>query len=116
MPAIASTRQTNSQKEWRVPLPVLQPKADLYAESLRDVIDRFVSSSGPLAALPILGPLTKDEWSRFHCMHSASPFPQRSLRWVDSPCPYLHRFESAFPVKNPEPRSYKSVRVIPGSG
>jgi Protein of unknown function (DUF1569) len=53
----------------------LVPKPDLddrlEADALREAIDLFVSTDGPFATHPILGPLTKDEWTRFHCMHCA---------------------------------------------
>jgi hypothetical protein len=57
------------------PIPVLLPRSDLdarsEAEALRGAIDRLVSASGLLPAHPRLGPLTKEEWVRFHCMHCA---------------------------------------------
>jgi hypothetical protein len=57
------------------PLAVLQPKTGLDAETeadaLRGAIARFVSTTGPFPAHPILGPLSKDEWTRFHCLHCA---------------------------------------------
>jgi hypothetical protein len=57
------------------PLPVLQPRSGLVArteaDSLRDVIGRFASSTGPFPAHPILGPMTQEEWTRFHRLHCA---------------------------------------------
>jgi Protein of unknown function (DUF1569) len=49
------------------------PGLDAGAEAalLRAAIARCASSCGPFAAHPILGPLTKEEWTRFHCMHCA---------------------------------------------
>ena len=55
------------------PFPILLPEPGLVsrteADALAMVIDRFASAAGPFAAHPILGPLTKDEWTQFHCMH-----------------------------------------------
>jgi Protein of unknown function (DUF1569) len=57
------------------PIPVLQPQLGLdaatEAEALRVAIGRFASASGPFPAHPVLGPLTKEEWIRFHCLHCA---------------------------------------------
>ena len=52
-----------------VPRPDLDEAAE--AESLRREIARFAAHDGPLSAHPRLGPMTKDEWARFHCMHCA---------------------------------------------
>ena len=58
-----------------VPVRVLQPQPGLdaakEAEALREVIGRFASTSGPLPAHPVLGPLTNVEWTQFHCLHCA---------------------------------------------
>ncbi len=57
------------------PIPALIPPPDLdagaEAEALREVIGRFASTNGPFPAHPRLGPMTKDEWARFHCLHCA---------------------------------------------
>ena len=57
------------------PIPVLiptpDPNARAEADALRDVIDRFATFAGPLPAHPRLGPMTRDEWTRFHCLHCA---------------------------------------------
>ncbi len=57
------------------PVYVLQPQPGLDAatesEALREAIARFASTTGPFPAHPILGPLTKVEWIRFHCLHCA---------------------------------------------
>jgi hypothetical protein len=57
------------------PIPALVPARSLdagtEAETLREVIGRFASSAGPFPAHPRLGPMTKDEWMRFHCLHCA---------------------------------------------
>jgi hypothetical protein len=67
--------RTDRFPEGRQAPAILEPNPSLdartEADSLREAIDRFVSSTGPFAAHPILGPLSKDEWSRFHCMHFA---------------------------------------------
>ena len=41
------------------------------AERLRTAIARLVSTDGPFPHHPKLGPLQKDEWLRFHCIHCA---------------------------------------------
>jgi len=41
------------------------------AAKLRAAIERFASATGPYPAHPVLGPLTRDEWVRFHLMHAA---------------------------------------------
>jgi hypothetical protein len=59
----------------QVPIPLLSPPPGLDAHTeaanLRSVLERFASATGPFPAHPRLGRLTKDEWSRFHCMHCA---------------------------------------------
>lgn len=52
-----------------VPPPGLDDRAE--AESLRAALARFATHPGPLAPHPYLGPLTRDEWVRFHCLHAA---------------------------------------------
>jgi hypothetical protein len=58
-----------------VPIPALIPQPDLdartEADALRKVIARFAAFTRPLPAHPRLGPLTREEWIRFHCMHCA---------------------------------------------
>jgi hypothetical protein len=41
------------------------------ADSLRAAIALFASRTGPFPAHPRLGPLTGEEWDRFHRMHCA---------------------------------------------
>lgn len=41
------------------------------AEKLRAAIARFGEAAGPGPLHPRLGPLTHEEWERFHCMHAA---------------------------------------------
>jgi hypothetical protein len=57
------------------PIPALIPPPGLdaanEAEALREVIGRFASATGPFPAHPRLGPMTKDEWAQFHCLHCA---------------------------------------------
>ena len=54
--------------------PGLDPQAGLddrqEADALRGAIEKFSSATGPCAPHPMLGPLTHDEWARFHCMHA----------------------------------------------
>lgn len=35
------------------------------------MIARFAAFAEPLPAHPHLGPMTRDEWGRFHCLHCA---------------------------------------------
>ncbi len=46
---------------------------DLAAEvaSLASAIERFQGATGPYPSHPYLGPLSREEWLRFHCMHAA---------------------------------------------
>jgi hypothetical protein len=59
----------------RAPLAALVPPPDrdshTEADVLRAEIHRFVEADWQLPAHPRLGPMTKDEWTRFHCMHCA---------------------------------------------
>jgi hypothetical protein len=59
----------------QAPIPVLVPQADLDAPkeagSLGAAIARFAACTRPLPAHPRLGPLSREEWIRFHCMHCA---------------------------------------------
>jgi len=51
------------------PKPGLDARAE--AESLRATIRYFTAHAGPLGSHPVFGPLTADEWRRFHCVHGA---------------------------------------------
>jgi len=57
------------------PVPALLPSAGLddreEADTLRHAIARFSVATGPFPAHPFLGPMTKDQWVRFHCIHAA---------------------------------------------
>jgi hypothetical protein len=58
-----------------LPSRLLEPTADLdpraAAETLRSALDRLASYDSPFPAHPLLGPLTRDEWVAFHCIHCA---------------------------------------------
>jgi hypothetical protein len=58
-----------------LPSPRLSPSADLdpraAAEALRSALDRLTAYEGNFPAHPLLGPLTRDEWVAFHCIHCA---------------------------------------------
>jgi Protein of unknown function (DUF1569) len=41
------------------------------ADNLRDAIAYYASSPGPVVDHPRLGPLSRAEWDRFHCLHFA---------------------------------------------
>jgi hypothetical protein len=68
-------RQGQFPEGMEAPIPALRPPSGLdaatEAEALREVIGRFASSAGPFPAHPRLGPMTRDEWIRFHCLHCA---------------------------------------------
>ena len=51
------------------PKPGLDDAAEV--SKLSAAIDRFSSDTGPYAVHPMLGPLSREEWARFHCMHAA---------------------------------------------
>ena len=57
------------------PHPSLLPPEGLddraEAESLRGALTRFAAHSGTYRPHPMLGPLSRAEWERFHCMHAA---------------------------------------------
>ena len=57
------------------PHPLLLPPADCdvdeQAKALARGIARLVSATGPFPDHPVLGPLDKAEWERFHCIHCA---------------------------------------------
>ncbi len=57
------------------PHPSLIPPADadvhVQKKALQEAIALFMSAAGPFPAHPLLGPLSKDEWSQFHCIHCA---------------------------------------------
>lgn len=58
-----------------VPSAKLDPPADLdahaEAETLRKALARFASAPGPFGDHPMLGPLSAEEWARFHGLHCA---------------------------------------------
>jgi hypothetical protein len=41
------------------------------AEALRVALQVLASHPGPLAAHPFAGPISRDDWERFHCIHCA---------------------------------------------
>ncbi len=51
------------------PPPGLDARTE--ADSLREAIGHFASRTDPYPAHPRLGPLTGEEWDRFHRMHCA---------------------------------------------
>jgi hypothetical protein len=50
-----------------------QPGADARAEAegLRAALRVFASHPGPLAEHPLAGPVSREVWERFHCIHCA---------------------------------------------
>ena len=57
------------------PHPALFPGPGLddrdEADALRKAVAHFTTSPGPFPPHPFLGPLSKEDWNRFHCMHAA---------------------------------------------
>jgi Protein of unknown function (DUF1569) len=57
------------------PHPRLIPPTDadvcVQREALRNAIEIFSLAAGPFPGHPRLGPLSKDEWTQFHCIHCA---------------------------------------------
>jgi hypothetical protein len=57
------------------PHPSLQPPSDAVertsAEALRSLLQRFEDFEGTFPHHPMLGPLSKDEWTLFHRLHCA---------------------------------------------
>lgn len=52
-----------------IPAPDADPREQ--AEVLRKALARLDSAPGPFPDHPVLGPLDRDEWIRFHCIHCA---------------------------------------------
>ena len=55
----------------RLLLPPAECIVDDQAKALERGIAKFVTSTGPFPEHPVLGPLDKAEWERFHCIHCA---------------------------------------------
>jgi hypothetical protein len=51
------------------PVPGTDARAE--AESLHAALRRFAAHTGPLVNHPLQGPLSRDVWERFHCIHCA---------------------------------------------
>lgn len=51
------------------PRPDLDDRAE--AEALRAALGIFGRHAGPVSIHPLFGPMTKEEWTRFHAIHSA---------------------------------------------
>jgi hypothetical protein len=58
-----------------VPAAVLEPDPEADARDaagvLRDSLARLDAFEGPWPAHRLLGPMTRDEWRQFHCIHCA---------------------------------------------
>jgi hypothetical protein len=52
-----------------LPRPGLDARAE--AEALRAALQRYSTHAGALADHPMFGPLSRDEWTRLHCIHCA---------------------------------------------
>ena len=66
-----------------LPRPGLDARAE--AEALRGALNVYSAHAGPLADHPMFGPLSRDEWTRLHCIHCAhhlsfvQPGPERGV-------------------------------------
>ena len=60
-------------QEFANPALAPDPNADLptAAAALRSAVDRLVAYESRFATHPVLGPMTRDEWLRFHVRHAA---------------------------------------------
>jgi len=60
---------------FKVPSPVLVPAPDrddrAEAEALRATIRLYLAAPEPFPPHPLFGPLSPEEWRRFHCIHCA---------------------------------------------
>jgi hypothetical protein len=52
-----------------LPKPGLDARAE--AEALRGALLAYSRHTGPMADHPMFGPLSRDEWTRLHCIHCA---------------------------------------------
>ncbi len=52
-------------------IPPVESDLPAEIEALRDAIARFTEATGPFPSHPLLGPLSKEEWCQFHCIHCA---------------------------------------------
>jgi Protein of unknown function (DUF1569) len=59
----------------QAPHPRLVPPPDADApvqlDELRDATGQWAQAPGPFPDHPLLGSMSKDQWSEFHCIHSA---------------------------------------------
>jgi len=67
----ARTISTGRQVPTRLLLPDADANPHVAAESLRAALDRLYPYEGPFPTHPFLGPLNRDEWLQFHCIHCA---------------------------------------------
>jgi hypothetical protein len=52
-----------------LPKPGLDARAE--AEALRAALQSYSAHAGSMAVHPMFGPLSRDEWTRLHCIHCA---------------------------------------------
>jgi hypothetical protein len=52
-------------------LPPADANMRAEANALRDAIEQFTKAEGPFPSHPLLGLMSKDEWTQFHCIHCA---------------------------------------------
>ncbi len=72
-------------------LPILEPGViggdDAGIERLRREIEAFERHAGPMAASPLLGPLTREQWERIHLIHTAHHLGFLSPATTEPPSP-----------------------------
>ena len=68
---LRTRRMSEGLKVPAVYLPPPQLDAAAEARSLRTAVDRFHATSEPLAEHPLLGRMTRSQWTAFHCIHCA---------------------------------------------
>jgi Protein of unknown function (DUF1569) len=52
-------------------IPPAAAELHVQTEALQEAIALFTSAAGPFPGHPLLGALSKQEWSQFHCIHCA---------------------------------------------
>jgi len=52
-------------------IPPADADVHVQKEALQEAIARYTSATGPFPGHPLLGALSKEEWSQFHCIHCA---------------------------------------------
>ena len=78
------------------------------AERLRRAIEHFKQSQGPYPAHPALGPLDREEWLRFHCMHAAHRLGFAGRKHDDALSESSRHLKSRWGKGHPQPAPFAS--------